>query len=36
MMPETISKPQVQCEVSEGLMGADITVTIVDAFGREQ
>ena|SRR5437016_589788 len=35
-MSEIIYRPQVRCEVSEGLTGSDITVCIQDVFGREQ
>ncbi len=35
-MPETIYRPEVRCEVSEGLTGSDITVCIRDISGKEQ
>ena len=35
-MSEITYLPEVQCEVSEGLMGSDITVCIRDTDGREQ
>jgi hypothetical protein len=35
-MSEIIYRPEVRCEVSEGLMGRDITVCIQDVLGREQ
>ena len=35
-MAEIIYRPQVRCEVSEGLTGKDITVCIVDIRGMDQ
>ncbi len=35
-MPEIVYRPEVRCEVSEGLTGSDITVCIQDLLGNEQ
>ncbi len=35
-MPEIIYRPEVRCELSEGLTGSDITVCIRDVLGKEQ
>jgi hypothetical protein len=35
-MSEATYLPEVQCEVSEGLTGEDITVSVRDIDGREQ
>jgi hypothetical protein len=35
-IPEVTYLPEVQCEVSEGLTGDDITVSVRDVDGRDQ
>ena len=36
MMSETTYRPEVRCEISEGLTGSDITVCVWDVEGRDQ
>jgi hypothetical protein len=35
-MSEIIYRPEVRCEVSEGLTGSDITVCVQDVLGNDQ